>query len=169
MHPEAYSWVERFKTFRRVAVLDIGGRDINGTVRNLFPNADYVALDIRAGDGVDIVADAASWTPDRAYDVVVCCEVFEHTNVWPEICATAFKALASGGMFIVTCAGPGRGAHSAVDGQFHLHPGEHYGNVTAAELERALIDGGFVDVVTEQRTGPCDTRAIARKPRTEVG
>lgn len=165
MHPEAHEWVARHRTDDPVVVLDIGGRNINGTVRGLFRGADYTALDILAGDGVDVVADAASWVPDRAYDVVVCCEVFEHTAVWPQICATAFVALKPGGKFVVTCAGPGRGEHSAIDGQFHLHPGEHYANVPAGDLGAVLTGCGFVDITTEQRTGPCDTRAVAWKPQ----
>lgn len=165
MHAEAYAWVEHHRTFQRVAVLDIGGRDINGTVQDLFPNADYTVLDIRPGARVHIIADAATWTPDREYDIVVCCEVFEHTEVWPEICATAYKATAPGGKFVVTCAAPGRGEHSAIDGTGGLHPGEHYANVSADHLGRVLRDCGFVDVITDQRTGPCDTRAVAYKPR----
>lgn len=145
-------------------MLDIGGRDINGSVRDLFPGAEYTVLDILPGEVVDIVADAATWSPDRTYDAVVCCEVFEHTAVWPQICETAFQAVAPGGSFIVTCAGPGRGAHSAIDGLFHLHPGEHYENVAAEDLNEVLVACGFVDIVTEQRTGPCDTRAVAWKP-----
>lgn len=164
MHLQAHEWVEQFKSTQPITVLDIGGRNINGSVRDLFPNAIYTALDIRPGIGVDVVADASTWTPDREYAVVVCTEVFEHTDTWPQICATAFKASAPKGQFIVTCAGPGRGEHSAIDGQFSLHPGEHYANVAADELAKVLEACGFVDITTEQRTGPCDTRAVAYKP-----
>jgi hypothetical protein len=80
MHDEAMAYVEQRRTDEALAVLDVGGRWINGGVRELFPNADpYVSLDIVDGPGVDIVADAATWVPDRAYDLVVCTEVFEHT------------------------------------------------------------------------------------------
>jgi SAM-dependent methyltransferase len=168
MHPQAHDWVASHRTDEPLAVLDIGGRNINGSVRDLFRNADYTALDILPGDGVDIVADAATWVPDREYDAVVCCEVFEHTAVWPEICATAFKALKPGGKFVATCAGPGRGEHSAIDGQFHLHPGEHYGNVSDVDLNEVLVACGFHDITTDQQIGPCDTRAVAWKP-SKVG
>lgn len=162
MHPEAYDWVAKRGDLSAVAVLDIGGRNINGSVRGLFPTAGYASLDIQPGKGVDVVADAATWTPDREYDVAVCCEVFEHTEVWPDICRTAFKALRSGGGFIVTCAGPGRAAHSAVDGGSVLHDGEHYANVPADELEAVLRETGFVDIVADSLA--CDTRAVCRKP-----
>lgn len=168
MHTEAFAWVQRHATTEPVKVLDIGGRNINGSVRDLFPNATvYTALDIRVGDGVDVVADAATWTPDREYDVVVSCEVFEHTGSWPQICATAFKACAPGGVFIATMAGPGRPAHSAVDGGWELHPGEYYGNVDPGRLERELKTCGFLDITVDQQFSPADVRAVAVKPDIE--
>lgn len=165
MHREAYEWVSRHATSDPVAVLDIGGRNINGSVRDLFPGAaPYVALDILAGDGVDIVADAALWEPDREYDVVVCTEVFEHTDVWPQICKTIFSALRPGGKAILTMAGPGRNEHSAIDGGGYLHPGEHYGNIAPDDLADALNAAGFADIVTDYQPNPADTRAVAAKP-----
>src|SRR5512139_114707 len=129
MHSEAYEWVRLRATGDPVAVLDVGGRYINGSPRDLFPNADpYTVLDIRFGEGVDIVADAASWMPDREYDVVVCCEVFEHAEKWPAILRTIHGALKPGGLAILTMAGPGRMQHSGVDGEHRLLDGEWYGN-----------------------------------------
>lgn len=165
MHAEAYRRVADHAPRDAGAVLDIGGRNINGTVRSLFPFAHtYIALDIAEGPEVDIVADAATWAPDRAYDVVVCCEVFEHTPVWPDICLTAAKACRPGGIFIATMAGPGRPPHSAVDGGWTLHPGEHYGNVDPEDLRKVLTAAGWTDVLVDQRRSPADVRAIATKP-----
>jgi len=163
MHPEAFAWVKRHSTEGLVAVLDIGGRDINGSPRSLFPNAvTYRVLDIADGENVNIVADAATWVPDREYDVVVCTEVFEHTPVWRQICATAYKATKPAGRFIATMAGPGRPAHSAVDGGPRLHPGEHYGNIDPNVLHVALKECGWQDIVVEQ--AGLDVRAVAAKP-----
>lgn len=165
MHDEAYKWVARYATTDPAAVLDCGGRNINGSPRDLFPGADpYTTLDIAAGDGVDIVADAATWRPDRAYDVVVCCEVFEHTEVWPQICATVYTALRPGGLAILTMAGPGRPPHSAVDGGHELAVGEWYANVAPGDLEVVLKERGFADVVVDYQPSPADTRAIAYRP-----
>ncbi len=162
MHLEAYAWVAKHATTDRVTVLDIGGRNINGTVRDLFPNAEsYTALDIRAGDGVDIVANAATWAPTGTWDVVVCCEVFEHTDQWPAICLTAFKALRPGGVFIATMAGPGRAIHSGVDGGPFLYPGEQYGNVHGFALRRQLEACGFLDITVDEQVHSSDTRAAA--------
>lgn len=160
MHPEADQWVSRYRSDESISVLDIGGRDINGTVRHLFPAAEYAVLDVRPGAGVDMVADAASWIPDRVYDMVICCEVFEHTSVWPQICATAYAALRPGGRFVATMAGPGRPGHSAVDGR-HLRPGEHYANIHPDELRTALTTCGFIDILIDRRDSPADVRTAA--------
>src|SRR5262245_59500751 len=165
MHAQAYNWIAvHGHTTAEVAVLDLGGRDINGSVRPLFPAAaPYVVLDVALGENVDVVADAATWTPDREYDVVVCWETFEHTADWPAICVTAFKALRPGGRFLATMAGPGRPAHSGIDGGWTLHPGEHYGNVKPYALQRVLEACGFARVVIDQQFNPSDVRALAVK------
>lgn len=162
MHPEADEWVSRYGTTDAVSVLDIGGRDINGNCRRWFPNADYTVLDIAPGPNVDIVADAATWTPDRDYDVVVCTEVFEHTPVWPDICGTAYAALKPGGQAVLTMAGPGRLPHSAEDGG-RVRPSEYYGNVDPDDLRTVLTRLGFEAVVDVQHLSH-DVRAWAVRP-----
>jgi hypothetical protein len=163
VHAEAYDWVARLATDQPVSVLDLGGFDVNGTPRALFPNADpYIVLDIMDGPNVDIIADAALWTPDRECGVILTTEVFEHTPVWPQICETAYAACEPGGLFIATMAGPGRAPHSAVDGG-PLRPGEHYENVDPAELRRVLEDCGWRDIVVDYQPKPADVRAAAMK------
>lgn len=164
MHQQAYDWVARYATSEPVSVVEFGARDLNGSIRHLFPNADpYVTLDILPGDGVAIVADAATWQPDREYDVVICCEIFEHTASWPAICRTAYKACKPGGTFIVTTAGPGRPPHSGIDGEFRLHPGEHYANVPAPELARVLSESRWLGAQVDSQRSPADTRSVATK------
>jgi hypothetical protein len=149
MHREVIEWVSRWATSDPVVVLDIGGRDLNGSTKPLFPGADYTVLDIRPGAGVGIVADAATWTPDREYDLVLCTEVFEHTPDWPQICVTAHKALRAGGRFVVTCAGPRRAPHSGIEAT-PLLPGEYYQNLDVAGLRGGLEGAGFAEVYVEQ-------------------
>lgn len=163
MHAEAFAWVATHAVTEPVEVLDLGGRNVNGSIRDLFPCAThYVAVDIREGDGVDVVADASTWVPDQEYDVVVSTETFEHTPVWPEICNTAYKAMKTGGKLILTMAGPGRSEHSAIDGG-PLQAGEYYGNVDGERLRDTLEAVGFKQVVIDTRISPADTRAVATK------
>lgn len=163
MHPEAMEWVARYAPACEVdAVLDIGGRDNNGSPRGMFTTPSYVVLDVVDGPDVDIVDDAATWTPDRAYDVVVCTEVFEHTPDWPSICMTAFKALREGGMFIATMAGPNRPAHGAW-GDPGPRPGEWYHNIVPENLLHILDGIGFLDITIEERATPSDVRVVAHR------
>ncbi len=165
MHPEAMAWVAEHATTDPVTVLDLGGRFVNGSPRDLFTNATvYRVLDIADGPNVDIVADAATWTPDREYDVVLATELFEHAAEWPRIVLTAFKALRPGGMFVATMAGPGRPVHSGVDGGGWLHPGEHYANVHPDALLDVLKAAGFVDITVDVQPSPSDVRCVATRP-----
>ena len=162
MHDEARAYVEAHCTDDTLAVLDIGGRNINGSIRDLFPNADpYVSLDIADGPAVDIVANAATWAPDRTYDLVVCTEVFEHTPEWPAILATMAKACRPGGRLILTMAGPGRSPHGASGGPHE--PSEHYDNVEPEALRKELLATGWADVQVDYLHPPGDTRATATR------
>ena len=166
MHAEAFAYVAGALAGRSFgSVLDVGGRNVNGTVRDLFPAAAYTALDIAPGGGVDIVADAADWTPPSTFDAVVCCEVFEHTPRWPEILRTMAAALELGGTAIVTAASLDRTPHSAVDGG-PLRDGEYYGNVDPRDLAAAMRAAGFTGKVTVHPRG--DVYATATKTEALV-
>jgi len=157
MHPEAMAWVARYATDEPVSVLDLGGRDINGSPRGLFPNAtSYTVLDVQMAEGVDIAADAATWDPNgRRWDLVLATELFEHTDQWPAVCVTAYKALRPGGRFVVTTAAPGRPPHSGIDGG-PLHFGEYYANVQPEQLREVLGAAGFTDVTVDTQPSPAD-------------
>lgn len=166
MHDAARQWVAGHATTGQVAVLDIGGRDVGGpwggSVRELFPNAaGYVVLDVEPGPDVDVVADAAQWLPDQLFDIVVAVECFEHTHVWPEICATALRALRQGGRLIATMAGPGRAPHGALGGPAPA-PGEYYANVDPGDLAHVLKGQGWAEIVVDQQG--LDVRVVATKP-----
>lgn len=160
MHPQAYDWVAHFSTKDAVSVLDIGGRNINGSVRELFPAAtQYVAVDLYDGPGVDVACDITLWDDDRTFDVVVCAEVLEHAENWRGIIGSAYARCSDGGTFIMTCAGPGRQPHSGVDGQWRLLDGEHYANITPEDLEACLAATGWTSFTIDQRGE--DVRCVA--------
>lgn len=166
MHEAVIGWVSQFRTDEDLSVLDIGGRDLNGTTRGLFPNASpYHVLDLRPGLNVDIVADAATWRPDRQYDLVLCTEVFEHTPDWKLILETAWNALRPGGWLIVTCAGDGRAPHSGIEAT-SIQPGEYYRNIPAERLRGELRFQGWTEI--ECRASGTDTQACAVKPLGRV-
>jgi len=169
VHEQAMSWAAQFRTTEDLAVLDIGGRDLNGSTRILFPNANpYHVLDILPGKGVDFVADAADWRPDdgRTYDLVITTETFEHAKRWPEIIKTAWDVLRPGGWLVFTCAGPGRPPHSGHAAVWELAPGEWYENVSVAQIVQVLLEQGWEDI--EARQLGLDTQGKAIKPDTQI-
>ena len=89
MHAAARSFVERWIRPDDDPVIEIGSRNVNGGLRDLFPRAPefqtYVGIDVQDGPGVDIVADAAQWTPPEPAACVICCEVLEHWKLDAEL------------------------------------------------------------------------------------
>jgi SAM-dependent methyltransferase len=143
-----------------VHVLELGGRDVNGTVENLFFGCDrYISVDIVEGPGVDIVCDAADLNLRDKFDVVVSTELFEHTDRAAEIVGTARRHLKPGGTFVATMAGPGRLPHGA-SGEAKPPLGEWYMNVEKHTLEKWLEDAGFTEWVVDHLD--VDMRCIAR-------
>ena len=170
MHPEANDFLARTLQpyhHKPVRVVEFGSRDVNGTPRGLFFEANYWGIDIEDGPAVDEVANAAFWSPREdmpPFDVCICAEVFEHTNEWPLIVASAYTALRDGGLFVVTCATEPRLPHSAGDGH-NLEPDEdeYYENVDPEDLYIALEESGFsVDQLIKHPRG--DLYAKAWKP-----
>lgn len=162
MHPGAREFVARHATADPVSVIEIGSRNINGTVRDLFPRATWTGIDLRAGPCVDVVGDAMLYEPPEPVDLVVCCEVLEHAADWQDLVCVTYGWLKSGGHLIVTCAGPGRNAHSAIDGG-PLRVDEHYENISTNELNDAMKRAGFVLRVTEGNQYWHDTYGIGWK------
>lgn len=130
MHANAYQWIVgqilTLPDWRDLTVLDLGGRDVNGVSHHRLFDHPPVVVDIEPGPNVTHVADAATWTPDQTYDLVLCTEVLEHTPDWAQILNTAQHALHPGGILLMTCAGPTRPAHnpdgSEWDGHTHYQP-----------------------------------------------
>lgn len=167
MHAEAYAYVAKFSTEQPISVVEVGSKNVNYTVRPLFPNADYWGIDAQPGPCVDEVADGATWRPLSRVDLVVCCEVFEHTPNWEAIVANCFEMLRPGGSAVFTCAGPGRPEHGVnID-----DPDErgYYGNVSAPALAAAMTLAGFEQIEygetpNESCGGGVDSQATGVRP-----
>jgi hypothetical protein len=170
MHIQAFQFVESVLRGlpRRERVLEIGSRDINGSIRQLFAGARwYCGIDCAPGAGVDCVADGASFRTEEAPDTVVCCEVLEHAEQGEAIVRNAFEQLQSGGVAIFTMATEGRAPHSAVHGGA-LQPGEYYRNVGRDALLGWCRDFASVEIAHYPERG--DLYALARKAGSvEIG
>jgi SAM-dependent methyltransferase len=167
MHTEAYEAVATMRDAAGIGAgagcvaLDLGGADINGTARAHFPGATWFGLDAEPGPGVDFVADACTWQPDRTYDLVLCTELLEHVEEWQKCVLTAWWALRRGGHLILTCASDGRRPHGA-RGEMDPAPGEWYANVPPGPIE-VLLDQVFAVSAVHYNPIPGDVYAWARR------
>lgn len=143
MHAAARRWCDLLGHDRAGWALDLGGRDVNGSVRSYWPAMTWVGVDLHDGPGVDIPADCRDYTPLPRYELVLCTEVFEHVPGWGNIVSTAWRALVPGGLFVATTAGPQRRPHH-YNGGGPPHPGEWYRNVDPEQLRIVLDVCGFV-------------------------
>jgi SAM-dependent methyltransferase len=172
MHAEAFRYVSLMLRLEPCPpgahVVEIGGRNINGSVRELFtqlPEGHYLSTDILPGEGVDVVADGATLTVETPADIVLCCEVLEHAPDAGAIVANMARIARPGGRLIITAAGAdswwARLPHSAIDG-CALQDGEHYANISPAALTYWLERAGCerIEVLTNPIAG--DIYATAR-------
>jgi SAM-dependent methyltransferase len=169
MHPEAREFVARTLADLppRRSVVEIGSRQINGSIRDLLNGARYTGLDLYEGPGVDVVTDAATWDPPEPVDTVICCEVLEHVPDPTMLLASARRWLAPGGVLIVTAASYDRPAHSGVDGG-PPRWGEHYANIGPTTLACWLEDFGFGRVFVRHDPAAGDVHATAFAPSLTV-
>lgn len=165
MHFSAWDFVHRTleQTGPRRRVLEIGSRDVNGSIRRLFIDAErYVGLDVAEGMGVDVAGMPADYAKDHAgeFDTVVCLETLEHDPDPHATIRAARMALDdAGGLLIVTAAAPGRKPHSAVDGG-PIRDGEHYEGIDKERMAYWLTDS-FGDIHEIELWGDRDIRAVA--------
>lgn len=148
-------------------VLDLGGRDINGSIRGWLPNAAWTGTDIEPGPGVDLVHDATLPWPNGLprYDIVVCTEVLEHLPLWRLVLHVAAEALEPGGpeLALFTCASNGRPEHG-MSGAPLPEPGEWYANVPP-DLLRVELESLFGNVAVDYQADPGDAYARAQGVR----
>ena len=139
VHRQVYEFVEGVVVDYQLnrsdyQVLEVGSLDVNGSIRNLLNQTNYIGLDLVAGPGVDLVGDiVTSHLPDQSFDLVLCLEVLEHAPQAEQIVHTIHRVLKPEGLLILTCAATLRSPHSAYGGK--LRPGEFYKNVDYEELE----------------------------------
>ena len=62
-------------------ILEVGGRRVSKfpTNKSLFPDKEYLSLDLEMGDEVDIIHDMEK-PLDRKFNSVICCSVLEHVQ-----------------------------------------------------------------------------------------
>lgn len=146
-HREQREWCELVKYahpefFIGTNVLDIGSLDINGNNRYLFEQCDYTGIDIGNGPNVDVVCSGHLFKSDDLFDVVISTECFEHDEYWQQTLKNVINnLLKDGGLFLFSCAAPGRPEHgtkktSPKDSPFTT---DYYRNLSEEDI-RSVLD-----------------------------
>jgi len=116
-HPAQQQFCQEVKTrfpayFRGTRVLEVGSRNINGSVRDLFEDCEYVGVDCTPGKDVDVVAFGHEFAAEPgSFDVACALETFEHDPFAEKTITRMLQLLRSEGLFFVTCASDGRREH----------------------------------------------------------
>lgn len=139
------SVVDRYPhMFAGTRVLEIGSRNINGSVRRFFRDCQYIGIDAVPGPCVDVVCLAHEYalSVDAWFDVVISCEAFEHDPYLDKTIDRAMTLLSLGGLFVATWAGPNRpehGTNRTEEGAFGPD-GEYYRGFSSSELVARIGD-----------------------------
>lgn len=146
-HPEQVQFVKDVRTARPAFfegghVLELGSRNVNGSVRDLFHNPSrYVGLDCTPGPCVDVVCLAHEYDSAEPFDVVISCEAFEHDPYLADTLRNAMCLLRSGGLFVATAASPARkehGTHRSTGSDVYGPDPDYYAGVNADWLYTRL-------------------------------
>lgn len=119
-------------------VVDIGSRDVNGSLRQVCPAAaNYIGVDFEPGDGVDVVLDDPYQMPfaDASVDMVVCSSVFEHSQLFWLVYLELLRILKPEGVLYL---------NMPSNGYIHRHP---------VDCWRFYPDAGSALVAWAQRSG----------------
>ena len=107
---------------KKIKVLEIGSLIVEGqehlSVRKLFPEAEYIGVDMQKGNGVDVVKDFIDWCNqcdnekhdglnyrykhENKFDLVLCLDMLEHAKDPFNIINSAKDCLKPDGVLLVT-------------------------------------------------------------------
>ena len=130
-----------------ISVLEIGSHNVNGGLRALFPDSNYLGVDLSPGDNVDLVYDGINFDflEGRTFDLIISAECFEHNPYYKENLRDLKKHLNKGGFFIISTATTGRLEHGTSRTDLAMSPGtadagwNYYGNISKNDLKKALL------------------------------
>jgi SAM-dependent methyltransferase len=148
-----------------LAVLEVGSRIVNGSVREVFlPRAEhYLGVDLVQGPGVDRVLSVYDLTRElhrESQDLVLSTEMLEHCADWRKALQQLVGVLRVGGLLLVTTRSPG----------FALHdwPEDHW-RFSRRDIERILAPVGDILLLEDDCTlgWPCGIGVLLRRTADE--
>ena len=100
-------------------VLDVGGQDVNGSLRGSFAQMEYCSMDIEAGNGVDVICKPGEPFPfpDGYFDLVVSTSCFEHDPCFWMTFREIGRVVKLGGYIYM---------NAPSQGKYHTYPGDNW-------------------------------------------
>jgi len=133
-------------------VLDVGagtGDRYSGS----FNYDEYIRMDIKSGEGIDLVGRAENIPlKDQSVDSVVCTQVFEHLNLPEKSASEVYRVLKTGGHLLITV---------PQMNEMHEEPNDFF-RYTKFGLKDLFERQGFKTVYSNQRGGFFTTLAQMR-------
>jgi len=124
MHHSAYVNTEKFynkycvENIENKKILDVGSYSVNGNVRPIFQNGQYVGVDMEMGPNVDVVANANNLPFENNYfDIIVSISCFEHDDMFWVTFLEMCRVLNDGGYMYI---------NAPSNGPYHGHPGDNW-------------------------------------------
>ena len=156
VHYQQLKWIEltssffQFQDRHDLSVLEIGSYNVNGTVREFFPDTNYIGVDLIEGAGVDVVGDGHTINMgEDHFDVTLSCESFEHNPYWQETFENMHRMTKPAGFVIFTCASKGRVEHGTNRTDLKDSPGsnhlnwDYYNNLTETDFQTLSLTEMF--------------------------
>lgn len=158
MHESVLEFVREHQHRIEAPVLEVGSRNVNGSVRPLCPRP-YTGIDLAEGPGVNRIYDPVYGLPfvEGEFKTVISTEMLEHADdpVW--MMREMVRVLAPGRLLLVTARGNGFKFHNPPD-RWRIMPGtlkfwaESLG-VQCHEIEDPQTPGVFLIGNREQKNG----------------
>jgi SAM-dependent methyltransferase len=133
-----------------IRVLEVGSYSVNGSIRDLYPAAEYTGVDLVNGPCVDVVGYGHEVSfPDGYFDVTLSGECFEHDPHWRATFENMVRMTRPGGLVAFTCASRGRPEHGTIRTGAHASPGtqavglNHYRNLDAPDFSELPLGEMF--------------------------
>ena len=149
MTPEVRHFVERNKDKLSGTVLEVGGMDVNGCLRDLLPGAHVT--DFLPGKNVDEVCAAENLLErfgHESFDGVVTTDALEHMEHWQDALTNMWGVLKKDGWLVITMACPTK--------QYHGYPGD-YVRLSTEDIRSVWAD------VTVEKLGNASIGWVAQK------
>jgi len=89
-------------------VIEVGSRDVNGSIRPLIKSydpQDYIGVDIVGGPGVDVICSAENLVyefGEQSFDVVISTELLEHLRDWKSVIHNIKSICRTKGIILLT-------------------------------------------------------------------